>query len=126
MSYEQIEHLKESEFKRLCGVKPQIFGDMVRILKQDLPASRNRGGQPKLSTEEFKRSKVKPLARIEILADKGDRGIKKIYNSSYTPIKKRKKKPLTLREKEYNRRLAKHRIYVEHVIRSLKIFRILA
>jgi hypothetical protein len=33
---------------------------------------------------------------------------------------------LTLSEKEYNRELAKHRIYIEHVIRSLKIFRILA
>ena len=30
------------------------------------------------------------------------------------------------RQKEYNRQLAKHRIYVEHVIRAIKIFRILA
>ncbi len=29
-------------------------------------------------------------------------------------------------EKEYNRGLAKHRIYVEHIIRAIKIFRILA
>lgn len=28
-------------------------------------------------------------------------------------------------EKEYNRELAKQRIYIEHVIRCLKIFRIL-
>jgi hypothetical protein len=74
----------------------------------------------------FKRSKVKPLSRVEVLADKGYQGIKKIHNSSYTPIKKTKKKSLTLSEKEYNRELAKHRIYIEHVIRSLKIFRILA
>ncbi len=33
---------------------------------------------------------------------------------------------LALREKEYNRELAKQRIYIEHVIRCLKIFRILA
>ena len=52
MTYEQIKHLKEREFKRLCGVKPQIFEDMVNILKQDLPTSRNRGGQPKLTTED--------------------------------------------------------------------------
>ena len=31
-----------------------------------------------------------------------------------------------MREKEYNRELAKQRIYIEHVIRCLKIFRILA
>jgi DDE superfamily endonuclease len=76
--------------------------------------------------ELFKRSKVKPLTRVEVLADKGYQGIKKIHNSSYTPIKKTKKKSLSLSEKEYNRELAKHRIYIEHVIRSLKIFRILA
>ena len=74
----------------------------------------------------FKRSKVKAIEQIEILADKGYQGIKKIHDSSYTPIKKKKKKPLALIEKEYNRELAKQRIYVEHVIRAIKIFRILA
>ncbi|GAB4553954.1 MAG: hypothetical protein Tsb0014_47150 [Pleurocapsa sp.] len=33
---------------------------------------------------------------------------------------------MSLSEKEYNRELAKHRICIEHVIRCLKIFRILA
>lgn len=74
----------------------------------------------------FKRSKVKPLSVIELLADKGYQGIKKIHNLSYIPIKKTKKKSLSLTQQEYNRELAKHRIYIEHVIRSLKIFRILA
>ena len=74
----------------------------------------------------FKSSKVKPLESTEILADKGYQGIKKIHDLSFTPKKKRKKKSLTSKEKEYNRELAKQRIYVEHVIRCLKIFRILA
>lgn len=54
MTYKQIKNLREQEFKRLCGVKPQIFEAMVSILKQDLPTSKskNRGGQPKLSTED--------------------------------------------------------------------------
>lgn len=52
MTYEQIKNLKEKEFKRLCGVKPQIFEEMVNTLKQELPTSRNRGGQPKLSIED--------------------------------------------------------------------------
>ncbi len=60
------------------------------------------------------------------LGEKGNQGIKKIHTSSYTPIKKKKEKALALREKEYNRELAKQRIYIEHVIRCLKIFRILA
>ena len=74
----------------------------------------------------FKRSKVKPIESIEVLADKGYQGLNKIHSSSYIPIKKPKKKGLTNRQKEYNRELARHRIYVEHVIRCLKIFRILA
>lgn len=74
----------------------------------------------------FKRSQVKPLKQIEILADKGYQGIKKIHRLSYTPIKKKKKQLLASTEKEYNRELARQRIYIEHVIRCLKIFRILA
>ena len=87
----------------------------------------------------FKKSKVKPIEIVTILADKGYQGIKKIHASSYTPIKKRtacteetsasrpsQQKAVALREKEYNRELAKQRIYIEHVIRCLKIFRILA
>ena len=73
----------------------------------------------------FKRSQVKPLNMIEILADKGYQGIKKIHNSSYIPFKKAPKKSLSLSQKQYNRELARQRIYIEHVIRCLKIFRIL-
>ena len=63
---------------------------------------------------------------MEILADKGYQGIRKIHRLSYTPIKKTKKKSFSSREKEYNQQLAKQRIYIEHVIRCLKVFRILA
>ena len=52
MTYEQIKNLREKEFKRLCGVKPQLFGEMVDVLKQELPTSRKRGGQQKLSPED--------------------------------------------------------------------------
>lgn len=74
----------------------------------------------------FKRSKIRLQKEVELLADKGYQGIKKIHDSSYTPVKKSKKKSLSSTEKDYNRQLAKQRIYVEHVIRSLKVFRILA
>ena len=74
----------------------------------------------------FKCSKMKLDESIEVLADKGYQGIRKIHDSSYTPKKKAKNKSLTSQEKEYNQELAKRRIYVEHVIRCLKIFRILA
>jgi hypothetical protein len=52
MTYEQIKNLKETEFKRLCGVKPNLFNEMVDILKQELPKPRQRGGQAKLIIED--------------------------------------------------------------------------
>ena len=52
MTYKQIENLKEGEFKRLCGVKPKLFREMVAILKPELPRPKQRGGQPKLSIED--------------------------------------------------------------------------
>ena len=52
MTYKQIENLNEQEFKRLCGVKPKLFQEMVEVLKPELPKPKQKGGQPKLSTED--------------------------------------------------------------------------
>lgn len=52
MTYEQIKSLNERQFKRLCGVKPQLFEEMVDIFWQKVPKSGNRGGQPKLSIQD--------------------------------------------------------------------------
>jgi Helix-turn-helix of DDE superfamily endonuclease len=52
MTYKQIEHLNEQEFKRLCGVKPKLFQEMVKVLKPELPKPKQKGGQPKLSIED--------------------------------------------------------------------------
>jgi hypothetical protein len=52
MTYEQIKNLREKEFKRLCGVKPKLFDEMVEVLKQELPQPRQKGGQPKLGVED--------------------------------------------------------------------------
>ena len=52
MTYKQVKNLKEEEFKRLCGVKPKLFQEMVEILKQEFPKPKQRGGQPKLSVED--------------------------------------------------------------------------
>jgi len=40
MTYEQVKTLKPTEFKRLCGVYPDTFKDMVTVLK----AESNSGG----------------------------------------------------------------------------------
>jgi hypothetical protein len=52
MSYEQIKNLRPSEFKRFCGVKPELFQEMVEVLKPKLPKPKQRGGQPKLTIED--------------------------------------------------------------------------
>ena len=59
------------------------------------------------------------------MADSGYQGLTKIHENSETPIKKSKKHPLTDEQKKKNRALSQKRIYCEHVIGKLKIFRIL-
>jgi hypothetical protein len=62
---------------------------------------------------------------LELLGDKGYQGITKIHTNSRTPIKKTKNKELSP-EKLLNRLLAKERIIIENIHRSLNIFRILS
>lgn len=45
MRYLELEQLSNTEFKRLCGVSRQTFGEMVEILKPQLDRSGKRGGQ---------------------------------------------------------------------------------
>jgi hypothetical protein len=63
---------------------------------------------------------------IECLADRGYQGITALHINSHTPAKKSKYHPLTPDQKAANRDLACRRILAEHVIRKLKIFRILS
>ncbi len=74
----------------------------------------------------FKRSKISLRKDIICLADKGYQGIQKIHSKSQTPTKKPKGKELTKEQKKNNTELASKRIIIEHVNRSLKIFRILS
>lgn len=61
-----------------------------------------------------------------MLADSGYQGLSKLHEKSLTPRKKPRKTELTDEQKQSNRELARRRVVVEHVIRRLKIFRILA
>ena len=53
-------------------------------------------------------------------------GLVKCHANNRLPHKRSKLHPLTEEQKAENRSLSKERFVVEHVIRSLKIFRILA
>jgi hypothetical protein len=63
---------------------------------------------------------------VECLADSGYQGILELHAQARTPFKKPKGGELTDEQKEFNRTLASERVVVEHIIRHLKIFRILA
>lgn len=52
MFYTDLQHLSNSEFKRLCGVRRDTFSQMVEVLRPDLERQGQRGGQNKLSTED--------------------------------------------------------------------------
>ena len=73
----------------------------------------------------FKESCSAIESTITCLADSGYQGLTKLHENSETPAKKSKKNPLTAQQKAQNRLLARRRIYCEHVIGKLKIFRIL-
>lgn len=74
----------------------------------------------------FKKSKTHFHPETNSLQDSGYQGIKDYHSNSYIPRKKPKKGKLSLLEKSYNRVLAKERIVIEHINRSLKIFKILS
>jgi len=61
---------------------------------------------------------------VKILCDSGYQGIKDIHENAEHPIKKPKNGELTEEEKQYNKELAQRRIYIEHVNRRIKIFKI--
>lgn len=74
----------------------------------------------------YQRSGVEPHESLEVLADSGYQGLQKLHAQSRTPRKKLRKSELTGEQKQSTRELARRRGVVEHVIRCLKIFRILA
>jgi hypothetical protein len=73
----------------------------------------------------FKKSKIGMNEELELLGDKGYQGITKIHSNSRTH-QKNNNKELTQAEKVLNRLLAKERIIIENIHRSLNIFRILS
>jgi hypothetical protein len=64
-------------------------------------------------------------AEVELLGDSGFQGVLKLHGLSRTPFKRSKQKPLTDEQKASNSLLASDRVVAEHVIRRLKVFRVL-
>ena len=74
----------------------------------------------------FQDSRLLFLPQTECLMDSNCLGVAKCYQNSYLPKKKSKYHLLTDTQKTANRQLSRERFVIEHIIRSLKIFRILA
>ena len=74
----------------------------------------------------FKRTRLALLPQIVLLGNTGYQGVDMLHPNSWTPFKKTKLHPLTPKQKQQNRLLASCRVTVEHVIRTLKRFRILS
>jgi IS5 family transposase len=74
----------------------------------------------------YQRSRLEVHESLEVLADSGYQGLQKLHSKGKTPRKKPRKSELTEEQRQSNRELARRRVVVEHVIRCLKIFRILA
>ena len=66
------------------------------------------------------------MPEVWYLADSGYQGLQELHEQTTLPVKKPKKGQLSAEQKQANGGLAKLRIRVEHVIRCLKVFRILS
>lgn len=73
----------------------------------------------------YKRAKIVLHLQIQLLADGGYQGIKELHAQAQHPKRKPRKAKLSKTDKQENRRISRLRIVVEHVLRRLKVFRIL-
>ena len=74
----------------------------------------------------FKDDQSNIAQHIRVLADAAYQGLAALHENCQTPFKKSKHHPLTKRQKQRNKTLARKRISIEHVFRKLKVFRILS
>ncbi|WP_369409392.1 transposase family protein [Deinococcus arboris] len=73
----------------------------------------------------YRHSKVRLHRETALIGDAGYQGIWAEHGHSITPHKASKNRPLSAAERHENRVLTSTRLRVEHVIRQLKIFRVL-
>ena len=74
----------------------------------------------------FKESRTFILPTIIAKTDTGYLGLQKLHSNTLMPKKRSKKSPLTLEDKKNNRKLSSDRVLNEHVIGSVKRFKIVA
>ena len=65
--YSQVKNLKPTEFKRLCGVYPETFREMVKVLEAEKIFQKKTGRPSKLSAEDQILMTLEKRARISHL-----------------------------------------------------------
>jgi len=75
--------------------------------------------------ELFKQSGIHIHDGILLVADKGFQGLCVIHSASFVPFKKPRKGTLAVEQKVFNSNLSKFRMFIEHVNRRIKRFKIL-
>ncbi len=74
----------------------------------------------------FRESRVHIGAETLLEADTGYQGLVQLHANSLLPKKRSKNHPLSQQQRKENREISSKRIFVEHVIRFLKRFRIIS
>ena len=74
----------------------------------------------------YKTSKVHIHQDIQVLADSGYQGLQKRHINSLIPKRASKKRPLSKEQKRSNKNINSNRVFIEHTLRKIKIFRIMA
>jgi IS5 family transposase len=74
----------------------------------------------------YQASKLTLMEQTIAELDSGYQGVQKQHVQTRLPYKKSKHHPLTKQQRKDNTRLASSRVLVEHVIRKLKIFKIVS
>jgi hypothetical protein len=72
----------------------------------------------------FKDSRLLLHPDALLLADSGYQGMHKHHQNSTLPVKKKKGQPLSAEDNAHNKTLSKQRVFIEHINRRCKIFRI--
>ena len=72
----------------------------------------------------YSSSKKCPMQK-PLIADSGYQGLQKLRKRVLIPIKKKRLRPLSEKEKAYNNRLSRLRVRIEHLFSRLKSFQIL-
>lgn len=80
---------------------------------------------PKHDYTLFKETAPRCKPEVWYVADSGYQGLASRHPQTCLPVKKPKGGKLSVEQKAYNRALGRFRVAIEHVVRSLKIWRIL-